>query len=555
MRFDLLREPWIPVVTLKGEPETVGLQEALDRAHEFRWLQGETPTVTAALHRLLVTLTFRVYFDGIESAGWRTRWSELWHRGPFPTERLDRYLNGEGDSPGYRDRFDLFGDRPFFQTPDIPEELLGSTAKLTMFRAAGNNATLFDHSTQEDQVELSPAEAARWLVTVQAFDTGGLKTGKLPSQPSLGNSSATVLIEGSTLRETLLLNTTPNWGDDTLDPRPGPGDRPVWERDPTDSQGSQEADKRGRAPYGLLDLLTWPSRHVRLRGRVGANGVVIDGVAILPGPRLSTDLRLVENMAAYRRTFTKKKNVPGKGVASPWKPVQLEELRGVWRHCRELLLADEDNDSQRERFRPRNLDHVAERHQGRDALPGSTVYTIRVLGQQLDPNRGAVHTWLEEVVPAPAAVLRARPQETRLEPLMGLAVSLADDVGDELGKLEREYHALLRDTPRAERKLLQQWFWPRLSEHFNDYLVDLGEKIKEDHEGAFGPTENWANVVEETAEEAQHRWVEILPRRSARNLLALAECTSGFQERVRGIRHEFDRNLRSYDPRPRTEDE
>lgn len=543
------------MITRTGEPENVGLEEVLNRAHEFRWLQGETPTVTAALHRLLVALVLRVHFNRLGLTSWEERWTELWHRGSLPTERLDRYLDGDGDSPGHRDRFDLFGARPFFQTTDIPEDIEGSTAKLTMFRAAGNNATLFDHTTEGEGTELSPAEAARWLVTVQAFDTGGLKTGKRPSQPSHCNAFATVVIEGSNLRETLLLNLP--GADDSPVPQPATGDLPVWERDPAVFQGSEEADKRGRGHSGLLDLLTWQSRHILLRGRESDSGVVVHDAVILPGPRLGLDLAGEEHMAAFHRTFTEKKDVPGKGVSGPWKPVQLEELRGVWRHCRELLLADEDNDAQRERLRPRNLDRVAALHEEQDGLPESTVYTLRVLGQQLDSNRGAVETWLEEAVPAPVAVLRAKPWETRLGPLMGLAVEFADQVGDQLKFLERDYHAALRDQPRknAERKLLQQWFWPRLAEHFNLYLIDLGKNIGTDQNSPFPLTEKWAGTVEEVADQARHRWVELLPRSSPRNVLALAECTTDFRKRVREIREKFDRQMKSYDPRPRTEDE
>lgn len=543
------------MITRTGEPENVGLEEVLNRAHEFRWIQGETPTVTAALHRLLVALVLRVHFNRLGLASWEERWTELWHQGSLPTERLDRYLDGDGDSPGHRDRFDLFGARPFFQTTDIPEDIEGSTAKLTMFRAAGNNATLFDHTVEDQRAELSPAEAARWLVTVQAFDTGGLKAGQRSSQPSPGSGLATVVIEGSNLRETLLLNLP--WADDSLDPQSETADLPVWERDPAVFQGSEEADKRGRGHSGHLDLLTWQSRHILLRGRESDCGVVVLDAVILPGPRLGTDLAGEEHMAAFHRTFTKKEGVPGKGVSGAWKPVQLEELRGVWRHCRELLLADEDNDAQRERLRPRNLDRVAALHEEQDGLPKSTVYTLRVLGQQLASNPGAVETWLEESVPAPVAVLRAKPWETRLGPLMGLAVEFADQVGDQLKFLERDYHTALRDQPRknAERKLLQQWFWPRLTEHFNRYLVDLGEDIRTDQNSAFPHTEKWADTVEETAIQAQHRWTELLPRSAPRNVLALAEHTTKFRQRIGELREKFDRQMKSYDPRPGTEDE
>jgi CRISPR-associated protein Cse1 (CRISPR_cse1) len=43
-------------------------------------------------------------------------------------------------------------------------------------RAAGIGRTLFDHTTAAESPALSPAEAARWLITAQMYDTGGLKT-------------------------------------------------------------------------------------------------------------------------------------------------------------------------------------------------------------------------------------------------------------------------------------------------------------------------------------------------------------------------------------------
>ncbi|MYR32544.1 type I-E CRISPR-associated protein Cse1/CasA [Nocardiopsis alba] len=541
MRFDLLQEPWLPVITLKGEAENVGLEDALNRAHEYRWLQGETPTVTAALHRLLLALVLRVHFDGLDVISSKERWSELWFRSSLPAERLERYLDGNEGSPGYRDRFDLFGTRPFFQSIGIPEKIAGSTAKLTMFRAAGNNATLFDHTTEDTKTALDPAEAARWLVTVQAFDTGGLKAGKRPSRPSLGNSFATVIIEGADLRETLLLNVPQV--NEPEDPQSSSRDQPIWEREPTVFQESANTEKHSRAPFGQLDLLTWQSRHILLRGGKENTDLVVHDAAILPGPQPEIDLETIEHMAAFHRTFTTKKGARNKRPSSSWKPVQLEEIRGAWRNCRELLLTNESDDRQHECLRPRGLDRIAELPREEGHFSESTVYTLRLLGQQLDPNRGAVHTWLEETIPAPLSIIREKSYVTPMERLMEVSVSLADDMDDALQRMEHDYHALLRGTQKAERKLLHQWFWPHLAMHFNIHLRNLGERINEGIEGNLSTMESWAITVSQTALKAQQNWIDNLPRRTARNMFPLAKCSIQFKNRTRNILLDFNRKL------------
>ena len=58
MRFNLLTEPWIPVLTLTGEYTHVGVRDALVRAGEHR-LAGDTDWQTVALLRLLLAVTYR----------------------------------------------------------------------------------------------------------------------------------------------------------------------------------------------------------------------------------------------------------------------------------------------------------------------------------------------------------------------------------------------------------------------------------------------------------------------------------------------------------------
>ncbi|PWV52430.1 CRISPR type I-E-associated protein CasB/Cse2 [Nocardiopsis sp. L17-MgMaSL7] len=271
--------------------------------------------------------------------------------------------------------------------------------------------------------------------------------------------------------------------------------------------------------------------------------MVVHDAVILPGHRMGIDLELIEHTAAFRRSFRIRKGARDKEASGPWKPIQLEEVRGVWRHCRELLIANEVDNSQYEYLRPRNLDRITELHESEGCFPEDKVFTLRVLGQQLDPNRGAVHTWLEETLPAPLSILQENPGKTSLEPFIGLAVSLAVNMGEALQRMERDYHTRLKGNSQAERRLLQQWFWHPLSEEFNRYLMALAKGIKEDPRGIAPLTASWANEVDRIAHEAHLRWVDNIPRRPADDLFSLAKCSIQFKRRTRDIRHDFNSSI------------
>lgn len=545
--MNLLYDPWLPTVGPGGDQEPVGLAGAIERAHELRWLDAEAPPVTAALHRLLLAFAHRVHGPESERA-----WAELWDAPAFPAEPLEAYI------AEYGDRFELFGERPFFQTPDVPDSKIGTAAQLTMYRATGNNATLFDHTTNGDAVELSPAEAAQWLVTVQAFDTGGMKTPfttDKSSKPGLCNRFATLLLEGATLKETLLLNMpvySPEWA------RPaatGVGDRPIWERD--EPPGPRPVKDEGPPPRGWTELLTWPSRRIRLRSADRGDGPRVVGAAVLPGTRLRAELHDVEQMAAFFREKHSRKGPRGgsKVVLGDTRPVVLEDLRGVWRHTREILLPAPEMG---ERIRPRTLDHIAEEVR-RDHLPPDKVVTARVFGQRLDPQAGAVHAWLEESMPVPVALLRASEQAPELEPLLGHAVSLADDIGDLLNRLERDHAAALGDKPPPRgpnRHLLTQWYWPELPAPFGVLLRDVGQAVAgracggQDGDGPllYDLFDTWGRRVRATAENARGRWASGAPRERPRDLLALAACDEEFGHRSRRRYREYELAVSNYRP-------
>ncbi|MEU3273288.1 type I-E CRISPR-associated protein Cse1/CasA [Saccharomonospora sp. NPDC006951] len=535
-----MNESWIPVVGLDGRVDEVSLCDIFLRAHELRWLDAEAPPVTASLHRLLIAVLHRI-LDGPKN---RHEWAEAWAHlekqadgnaiPALPADRIIAYFDNHAGE------FDLFdASRPFLQCPALGKLEARSAGQLVHFRAVGNNATLFDHTTGGD-LTLTPAEAARWLVTVQAYDTGGLKTPFTTTKQSVVapcNRFGVALVEGKTLRETLLLNTCEY---DPASDKPWSSaneDRPAWEAEVP----APEPDER--MPYGWLDLLTWPSRRVLLRPAIIDGALAVDGAVVTPGTQLKDDLDRVEQMAAFERRPTKSK----KDLA-PFTPVRLQELRGVWRHAREMLLAEQE---ERHR-RPALLDQVAEQVEW-GTLSRHEVFTIRVFGQQLDDSGGgSVYTWLQEQLPAPAALLNARDEEVGA--ILGHCVALADGLGAALVELvaacRRMFEAEWRPSSvRAAKRNagLAQDYWPQLPAPFAKLLLQIGEAVESEASPEPAIAE-WRDTVRHVAQEAADQLVVQLRDRQARHLFALAGAYDGFARTVAKRCNIFDAHITGYLP-------
>lgn len=529
-KFDLTTEPWVPVTWLDGRPDELSLRDVLLRAHELRWLDAEAPPVTAALHRLLITVLHHA-LDG--PVTWRD-WAELWRETTLPSTKIEQYFDKRTQ------QFDLFDvKRPFLQCPALSDLTMKTPAKLVHFRASGNNRTLFDHTTAADRLILSPMEAARWLVTVHAYDPGGTKTPYKKIKNSSRapcNEFGTVLVEGNTLKETLLLNTCEY---DPASDKPWSSaypDRPAWDAEPP------EPTPERRAPYGWLDLLTWPTRRVLLHPTTGNDGTnVVDGALITPGVTLMESLYRAELMAAFESTKTRDKDLR-------WNPVQLHELQGIWRHARDMLLVE---DPQRAHGRPRVLDHVAEQI-GWETLSPHTVFTIRVFGQQLGNMSGSVHAWLHEQLPAPAALLNAR--LPWIGEVIGSCVGLADRLGAALTNLTKECRAAFDAEPSAQVKRnaplnvgLTQDYWPRLPAPFSELLLHLGDAV-ENKASAAPSVQEWKTTVHSAATASADRLLTQLRERQSRHLYAFAGAHTRFTSTVAKHCRTFDGQIKRHLP-------
>ncbi|MEU6130778.1 type I-E CRISPR-associated protein Cse1/CasA [Saccharopolyspora sp. NPDC047091] len=526
MRFDLLTEPWFPVVRSDGSATELGLAEVLLQAHDLRWIEAEAPVVTAALHRLLLALAHRAYGPPTTR-----RWESLWSARELPRDELEKYQQDFGD------RFDLFGPRPFLQCPGLAEKAMGSAKQLLMPTSSGSNATLFHHTTSRDHVEVPAAAAARWMVALQAYDTGGLKTPfrkDKSSKCAVCNQFGAVVVEGATLKETLLLNLQVYAPGRGKPPGTTEHDRPQWELD----EPPRPDPEMSRIPRGWTDVLTWPSRRILLRAVDRGGEPYVDRAVITPGDRFTEKLHEAEHQAAFRQPMKQNKKKEWKPDGEP-RPIRLEELRGAWRYCRELLLAAPPENP---RHRPTVLDHVAAN------APEDAVYTLRIYGQALGAKAAVVHTWLQESVPAPVPLLRADESDDRVGPLLGLAADLADNIGWALERMEKKYEAAFAlEKEHAERRsALAQWYWPELSAPFGVVLRDVGVALATEHpspaaaqRALFDPFEQWAQCVRRISEQAVRTWVWNLPRESGRQLLALAEPESWFHAHSERLYREY----------------
>ena len=170
-----------------------GLRKVLGNAHLVCEIEGDTPLVSAALHRLLIAIVHRnVVIDSVDA------WAALWE-----AEGLDMHAFNEYFRQWER-RFDLFDPVcPFYQVSSLDRNSSTSSARLLFHQA--NNATLFGHIREDRPPALAPGEAARLLVGLMAFDFGGTKTGGSAQAAPL-NRGAVVLAKGQNLFETLALN-------------------------------------------------------------------------------------------------------------------------------------------------------------------------------------------------------------------------------------------------------------------------------------------------------------------------------------------------------------
>ncbi len=316
-RFNLIDEPWLPIVSTDSSKQEKNLLEILLDSHRISYLDIGYPHMNAAILRLLLAILYRSFtMKNVDD------WQELWERKRFDPVPLRNYLEK------WRERFDLFHESfPFYQNQH-PEVSKKPANELLYQIAGGNHETLFNHDVEDRPISLSPKQAAQMLITAQAFSLGGLcnPSLKLTYTDAPSSRGMVFFLQGENLFESLMLNLVPYNETAPIKWKRGAEDLPAWEM-----ENPYEPDRI--APNGYLDYLTWQNRKIMLFPRSDAGITVVDRITSAPGLRMTDDQ--VNPMYLYR--------IDSKQTAkqSPYKVARFTEGKALWRDSSAIFGAEE----------------------------------------------------------------------------------------------------------------------------------------------------------------------------------------------------------------------
>lgn len=402
-RFNLVDEPWITVVTVRGETQDVSLLDAFVRAPEITRVVGELPTQGFAVLRLLLAVLHRAS-GGPQSLD---QWVHARDNWPDAVSWVEEYL------ALVRHRFDVRDPAaPFFQVADL-RSATGAVSGLEKLVAdVPNGEPYFTTRSGRGLERISWAEASRWLVHVHAFDPAGIRTGAVgdprerggkgyPNGTGWAGQLGGVHIVGETLAQTLLLNlVVPT----EIDVGSGPGDLPPWEREPLD----QCADvSHGGEPRGLVDLYTWQARRVRLTG--DDDGVT--GLVLSQGDRMTPQNRMtIEPLTGWRFSEPQTK----KHGAETYMPREHVPERAFWRGLSGLLpqVADTTGGSRPARYKEPGIMTWVGRLRHHDAAVGHVI-RVHAVGVRYGSNQSTFDEIVDDELALPTDVL-VRPELAQL---------------------------------------------------------------------------------------------------------------------------------------------
>lgn len=396
--FSLITKPWIRCVDVKGNVQTLSLSQVFAQARQLVRLSGESPAQDYAVLRVLLVVLWRAHRNDPRLSGFDPDGMSDWWLGHFLGEEelsdpIVDYLEEHAD------RFYLFHPlTPFMQVADLRTAKGGydGVSKLIPDSESG----YFSMRAGEGLDSLAPAEAARWLIAIQAWNYSGIKSGALDDERVKGGKgypigtgwsgrAGGVALHGRNLAETLILNSVPTavFGQSVK------SDLPVWERNP-DTQSSRGVERSS----GPSDLLTWQSRRIRLFA--GGNAVV--GALVANGDRVEQKNHFNDPMTAYR--YSKNQSSKTEIVHMP---KAHSVSRTLWRGIEPLLVRqgvvggpEETRDHQ-----PQTVEWLHQVKNLPGQLLGETVIGVELVGMVYGPQDSTISATVHEELPLRLALL------------------------------------------------------------------------------------------------------------------------------------------------------
>lgn len=335
--YNLVDEKWILVENKRGVIEKVSLKEALINSHNYLRLCGEISIQNAAVFRLLIAVLQTVFYrnnednkvDPLDDEDKAiSRWATIWEMKHFPKEPLSSYFEQ------WHDRFWLFDYKyPFYQAAEINTKATHFDAsKLNLeIWESNNKPRLFPTRAGENKNELTFAEAARWLITINSFDDSSNK----PKEKSKANNANDKIkpgvgwlgkigylqINGNNLFETLMLNLV--FLKDGKDVWPNPV--PCWELEKPHFRERTEIS----FPKDIVALLTLQSRRILLIPK----GNIVTEFQNSTGDYFENKNAFTEQMTAFRYDNKSK----------CWLPSLHQPSVQIWREFSSIISSNENN--------------------------------------------------------------------------------------------------------------------------------------------------------------------------------------------------------------------
>ncbi len=252
------------------------------------------------------------------------RWEALWSRGRFDTKPISDYLES------YRDRFFLFHPtRPFYQVP-VEKGTEYQSSKLNgELSESSNKPRLFSSISGAQRSHMQYAEAARWLINLNAFDdTSAKPTVRGANLPSCGagwvGKLGFIMAEGKNLFETLLLNLVLV----SEHHEPFPAGVPTWEPE------EAKADERTHIPMpeSPIEILTLQSRRIHLI-RAGSS---VTGYLLMGGDIVEKENAFIEQMTVWRQdsegNVVPRRHDPSRSMWRDYGPIMVKNMGSEKNH-------------------------------------------------------------------------------------------------------------------------------------------------------------------------------------------------------------------------------
>lgn len=411
--FNLLSEEWIPVLPKQGTRSlNVGICQLLAESDQLLSVQAPTPLETIAIYRLLLAV---LHSQVNVTEEW---WAKTWQERHFRYQDIEAYLDS------HLPKFDLFDNKhPFLQDVTLnrkPE----TVSSLQGHFASGADATLFDHTNASNPLIMTPAEAARALLSIQAFGVGGTKGKDAQFTDAPCARGVLFLIEGATLFETLMLNLFDREELTSFRLKDKSKDRPAWElNDPFENNPHR--------PYGLLDHLTWHNRRVKLIPEEDVTGaVVVRSIMYAPGlPSFDGQKKTVRDVfnPFYHWRANKEGKPTQKGKSRSHSPISFQTDKALWRDSHTLLRVFSKQSETQDKT-PYALTWL------RDFVPANLLathqsYKRSAFGTLTEIGRDKTFFYRSEAMPLPFTLLQANDIHIAH---VGAALDLAERVGRQI---------------------------------------------------------------------------------------------------------------------------